>query len=93
MNNFLETIMKNDHVVLNVSICSIDDCVSLISYRFNLHDIYIDTDANQIMLTQEDGTSLTLPSQNWTYSDEEGEEGWGLTYNDIVVFIYIEEIN
>ena len=45
------------------------------------------------MLTQEDGTSLTLPLQNWTYSDEDGEEGWGLTYNDIVIFIYIEEIN
>lgn len=93
MDNFFKMLIQNDHVLLNINIFSSDDGVSLTSVEFDVHDAYLDADSNKLMLTQENGSTLTLPIKGWRYSNEDGEDSWKIIYKDINIYIYVEEIN
>ena len=93
MDNFFKMLIQNTHVLLDINIFTRDDNVSLTSVKFDVHDVYLDADNNKLMLTQKNGSTLTLPIKEWYHIDEDGEDSWKVVYENIDIYIYVEEIN
>ena len=93
MDNFYKMLIQNTHVLLDINIFTRDDNVSLTSVKFDVYDIYLDADSNKLMLTQKNGSTLTLPINEWYHIDEDGEDSWKVVYENIDIYIYVEEIN
>ena len=93
MDNFFKMLIQNTHVLLDINIFTRDDNISLTSVKFDVHDVYLDVDNNKLMLTQKNGSTLTLPIDEWHHIDEDGEDSWKVVYENIDIYIYVEEIN
>ena len=93
MDNFYRMLIENNTVLLDINVFSDDDNVSLTSVAFNVHDVYLDADNNKLLLTQENGSVLTLPIQGWQYLGEDFGDSWKVVYKNLNFYIYVEELN
>ena len=86
MNKFLRMLDQYDKIVLDVSVFTDDDALSIQNMKFSVYDYY--KEESFLKLVQFSGSELVLPMKDCYYLNEEDDtDSWVFKHGNVEIYI------